>query len=47
MLDKKIKVGKVKCSVCAEEWANEIHALSEPIDVYRCVLSLTFDCTCA
>eukprot|EP00889_Picochlorum_renovo_P006792 jgi/Picre1/33822/NNA_001301.t1 len=33
-LDKKVKVGKVVCAVCGEEWACEIHALSEPIDVY-------------
>jgi transcription elongation factor Elf1 len=33
-LDKKTKIGRVKCNACSEEWANEIHALTEPIDVY-------------
>jgi transcription elongation factor Elf1 len=33
-LDRKTKIGKLTCKACGEEWANEIHALTEPIDLY-------------
>ena len=33
-LDRKMKVGKVKCKMCREEWATTINALTEPIDIY-------------
>ena len=29
-----MKVGKVKCKMCREEWATTINALTEPIDIY-------------
>ena len=34
-IDRKGKVGKLACKACGEAWATEIHALTEPIDLYR------------
>ena len=39
-LDRDRSVGQVKCNQCGEHWETKIHSLSEPIDVYRCVVGL-------
>jgi transcription elongation factor Elf1 len=36
-MDRERNVGEVRCTLCSEHYAVKIHALSEPIDVYRWV----------
>jgi transcription elongation factor Elf1 len=33
-MDTKVMIGDLKCSVCGANFQMEIHALSDPIDVY-------------
>ena len=36
-MDRERNIGSVRCTQCSASFAVKIHALSEPIDVYRCV----------
>jgi len=45
-MDRANEVGQVKCSLCGIKYAVKIHALSEPIDVYRYVRLLSSLCDC-
>jgi transcription elongation factor Elf1 len=33
-LDRKVKLGQLRCKACGESWGTEINALTEPIDLY-------------